>query len=207
MTNLVDLSTATREELSVIWKAIADEIGDDRFFTTKELDSLPALLSPYEQVLAFSSGLHEGNTWLIALTDQRVILLDKGLFFGLKQTSIEIDRINNIESKSGLLFGSISIGSNAKAYEITNVWKKTVIPFSNKTREAMRAKTDRVQMRSPGSDEVLSKRSGGQDSNPHAPPAAPAPPTYTPPAPQPAPQASDSPARQRMRAAGMTVPN
>lgn len=144
-----DFTTANRDELSAAWKAIADEIGDDRFFTTKELDYLPEVLAPYEQVMAFSSGLHEGNTWLICLTDQRIILLDKGLIFGLEQSSIELDRINSVESKVGFLFGEISIGSNAKTYKITNVWKKTVNPFTMKIREAMKAMENRIELYTP----------------------------------------------------------
>lgn len=159
MKDLFDFTQASRDDLAPIWTAIADEIGDDRFFTSRELDSLPAVLAPREQVLAFSSGLHEGNTWLIVLTDQRVLLLDKGMFFGLKQASIELDRVNSIESSTGIMFGKIMIGSNARGYEITNVWKKTVTPFTNRLREAIQAKRDRRQLRSPGTDGTSSQDS------------------------------------------------
>lgn len=151
---LLDFTTADRTQLDRVWRAIAEEMGDDRFFTTKELDYLPRILSSEEQVLAFSSGLHKGNTWLIVLTNERVIFLDKGMIYGLRQSSIEIERINNFESKKGLMFGTISIGSNAEIYEISNVWKKTVDPFTKKLREAMKAKQNREMMRSPGTDNI-----------------------------------------------------
>lgn len=184
MSALFDFTSATREQLAPIWRAIAEEIGDDRFFTTRELDCLPGVLAPREQVLAFSSGLHEGNTWLIVLTDQRILLLDKGMLFGLKQASIELDRINAIESSTGIMFGKIRIGSNAKAYEISNVWKRTVTPFTNKVREAMAAKRDRRTMRAPGTE--------------HQPPSP------NPPA-EPAPGSSraDEASRERLRRAGL----
>lgn len=146
---LFDFTTANENELDAAWKAIAEEIGDDQFFTSRELASLPKLLAPYEQVLAFSSGIHESNTWLIVLTDQRIILLDKGIIYGLRQSTIELNRVNSIESKVGIMFGEISIGSNAKNYRITNVWKKTVNPFTAKVRQAQAAYDRGVQMHTP----------------------------------------------------------
>lgn len=149
-----DFTTATRQELSQVWKAIAAEMGDDRFFTTKELDHLPKVLDPEEQVLAFSSGLHKGNTWLIVLTGERILFLDKGMIYGLRTSSIELERVNNFDYEKGLLFGSISIGSNAEIYEITNVWKKTVEPFTRKLREAIKAKQQGLRLLSPGTAET-----------------------------------------------------
>lgn len=145
-----DFTTASRSELSLVWKAIADEMGDDRFFTTKELDHLPRVLDSQEQVLAFSSGLHNGNTWLIVLTDQRILFIDKGMIFGVKTSSIELDRVNNFDYEKGIFFGSISIGSNAETYEITNVWKKTVEPFTKKLRQAVKARQEGIELHSPG---------------------------------------------------------
>ena len=165
----LDFRIATREQLQCVWRAISAETGDDRFFTTKELDVLPRELAEYEQVLCFSSGFVDSNTWLIVLTDQRILLLDKGMFFGLKQVSIELSRINSFESKTGLLFGTIEIGSNARNYSITNVWKKTVNPFTMKMREAQRACYDHRRLDAPGSAEALALASGP------ATPASPAP--------------------------------
>lgn len=145
-----DFTTASRSELSLVWNAIAQEMGDDRFFTTKELDHLPKVLDVEEQVLAFSSGFHKGSTWLIVLTDQRILFIDKGMIFGVKTSSIELERINNFDYKKGVFFGSISIGSNAEVYEISNVWKKTIEPFIRKLRQAIKAKQDGVEMFAPG---------------------------------------------------------
>ena len=61
-------------------------MGDDQFFTKKELKHLPEILREGEQLLAFTSGIMDGNTWLISLTDRRIIFLDKGMIWGLKQT-------------------------------------------------------------------------------------------------------------------------
>ena len=163
----LDFSTATRTQLECIWKAISEETGDDRFFTTKELDALPKELSPEEQVLAFASGQLDGNSWLIVLTDERILFLDKGILFGLKTVSIEINRISNIESERGLIFGKIVVGANGRLYPIEYVWKRTVDPFVNKARHAMRAWATGERLISPGTAEALAL---GQ-SNPGTDPA------------------------------------
>jgi len=148
--SMIDFTTAPREEIRKVYDAIAAELGDDRFFTTKELDVLPKILSPREQVLSFSSGLMEGGTWLIVLTDARVLFLDKGMIFGLKQTSIELTNIVSIQGETGLMFGTIKMGAANGTYEIRNVWKRTVNPFVNSVRAAMAARQRGEQLLSPG---------------------------------------------------------
>ena len=90
-----------------------------------------------EQVLAFSSGLMDGNTWLIALTDRRVLLLDKGLVYGLRQTTIPIDKISAVSGETGIMFGKITINAGHGEKKITQVLKHTVLPFTNKLHEVI----------------------------------------------------------------------
>lgn len=125
------------EELKAKFDAIAREMGDDRFFTKKELEHLPEILETGEEVLAFASGLLDGNTWLIALTDRRVLFLDKGMLYGLKQISIDLDRVNSVQGSTGLLLGKIIITDGAQSYKIESVPKKTVGPFTNKVRDTI----------------------------------------------------------------------
>ncbi|TCW83476.1 hypothetical protein C5O80_16180 [Burkholderia sp. SRS-46] len=83
----------------------------------------------------------DGNTWLIVLTDHRVLLLDKGMIYGLKQISINLDKINSVSGTTGIMFGEIRIEDGASERIIKNVWKKTVVPFTNKVSDAIRAYT------------------------------------------------------------------
>lgn len=149
---MIDFTTAPDEEVKRAYDAIARELGDDRFFTTKELDVLPKILAPFEQVLSFSSGLMDGNTWLIVLTDQRVLFLDKGMLFGLKQTSIELENIVSIDGETGLVFGTLRMSTAAGPHEIRNVWKRTVNAFVNKVRAAASARKRGERMISPGTE-------------------------------------------------------
>ncbi len=132
--------TATKEQLKDQYDKIAKEIGDDQFFTKKELAYLPEILMEGEQILAFTSGLMDSNTWLITLTDRRIIFLDKGMLYGLKQAIVDLDKVNSVSGQTGLLFGKIIITDGATHRTIQNVWKKTVKTFTNKVQEALEAR-------------------------------------------------------------------
>lgn len=150
---MFDFTTASQDSIRKVYNRIAKQIGDDRFFTTKELAVLPKILVQYEQVLSFSSGIMDGNTWLIVLTDQRVLFLDKGLFFGVNQTSIELENIVSINGETGIFFGDIRISTAAKNHEIRNVSKRTVNPFINSVRGAITARKKGEQLYSPAEDD------------------------------------------------------
>lgn len=132
-----DFKNATQAERNEEYKRIAKEVGDDQFFTKKELTFLPKILASGEQIIAFTSGFMDGNTWLITLTDRRIIFLDKGMIYGLKQISINLDKINSISGHTGMFFGKIIIGDGSSQYQITYVWKKTVTKFTNLARDAI----------------------------------------------------------------------
>lgn len=134
-----DFKNASKEELKVKYAEIAKKLNDNQFFTKKELNYLPEILTQGEQVLAFSSGLMEGNTWLITLTDKRIIFLDKGILYGLEQVIVNLDRINAVSGKTGLFFGDIFIEDGTSQRKIENVTKSTVKIFTNMAMEAMEA--------------------------------------------------------------------
>lgn len=153
-----DYKNASPEALKAEYNRIAQEVGDDQFFTKKELNHLPQVLADGEQVLAFTSGIMDANTWLITLTDRRVIFLDKGMIYGLKQASIELDKINAVSGKTGLFFGEIHIQDGGSERQIKNVWKKTVVNFTNKVRDAMHARKQPHPTAAPvAADDMISK--------------------------------------------------
>lgn len=137
-----DFKNASKIELKHEYNRIAKEMGDNQFFTKKELNYLPEALRDGEQVLAFTSGLMDANTWLITLTDRRVIFLDKGMIYGLKQTAIDLDKIKAVSGSTGIFFGKISIEDGASERIIENVLKKTVKNFTNKVQDAIESKNN-----------------------------------------------------------------
>ena len=134
-----DFKNASKEEFHKKCSEIGKGLGDDQFFVKKEFNYLQEILQDNEQILAFSSGFMDGNTWLISLTDRRIIFLDKGLIYGLKQDIIPLNRVNAISGKTGMMFGNIQVTDGARTRIIKNVWKKTVITFTNKVQETLDA--------------------------------------------------------------------
>jgi hypothetical protein len=119
--------------------AIIAENGDDRFFTNKEIKALPEVLSPDETLLSFCSGMYEGNTWLLSLTDRRIVFLDKGMLWGMKQTSVDLTKINSITLDKGLFFAKIRINDGGTGYLIDMVAKGISSIFVSKVEQALAA--------------------------------------------------------------------
>lgn len=140
---MFDFKGASKDELKREFKEIAKRSGDDGFGTKRELKHLPQMLMDGEQVLAFSSGMMDGNTWLIALTDQRVLFLDKGMLYGLKETTIPLDRIHGVSGETGMLFGKIVINDGFAARQIKQVPKGSVRLFINRLQQELEARHSR----------------------------------------------------------------
>lgn len=103
----------------------------DNWGTRKEIAELPAVLGKDEHIKAMTSGLTDGNTWLIVCTNKRILMLDKGMIYGLKLIDIPLDRINSISHSKGLILGKISITDGATTRTIQNVSNITVSFFAD----------------------------------------------------------------------------
>ncbi|GAF63848.1 hypothetical protein BTS2_0740 [Bacillus sp. TS-2] len=114
------------------------EVGvNDTFGTKKEIKELPNILHDGEIIQYATSGLMENNTWLVVCTNTRIIFLDKGMIYGLKQKEIALNKINSIAQKRGLLLGEIHIWDGADKFQIKNCLKETVQPFVDATNHAI----------------------------------------------------------------------
>ncbi|WP_370558909.1 PH domain-containing protein [Edwardsiella tarda] len=128
---MLNYKTATKEQLKEEFIRLSNIVNDSPFGTKKEFFHLPEILNSGETPLAVASGIMENNTWLITLTNQRVIFLDKGMVFGLKQVDVRLQDIVSVGGKTGLMFGEIQISTTGQNYFIKNVLKKVIIPFTN----------------------------------------------------------------------------
>jgi hypothetical protein len=103
------------------------ELGQfDKFFTKKEINYLPEVIVPGEIIRGLTSGSHDGTTWLIAITTKRLLFLDKGMIYGLKQMEMPLDKISSISYKTGLLFGEIQISTSGGTKKVELIDKKDV---------------------------------------------------------------------------------
>lgn len=112
-------------------KKIVDEqierLGDfDKWFTKKERNYLHEVINPGETIHAMTSGLLAGNTWLVTITNKRVLFLDKGLIYGLKQMEMPISQISAVSHKTGIMFGKLEISTAGGTKEIGQIEKKDV---------------------------------------------------------------------------------
>lgn len=124
----------------------------DLFGTKKEVNCLPEVMKETEHILYLTSGLMDGTTWLIVCTEERIILLDKGMFFGMKQSEMALDKINSISYNKGLMLGSIEIWHGGAKMIIENCTKESVKPFVdavNKARENLNQKPVSVPVQDP----------------------------------------------------------
>lgn len=133
----MDVTTASPADLKRLYDHIAVEMSDDRFFTTKELALLPKIMAADEWLYGFSSGYMNNSTWLIVLTSKRVIFLNKNLLWGHEETSVGLGKINSVQKKAGIVFGNIMLHDGSREYAIRNVWKKSIIPFTNRLDKAI----------------------------------------------------------------------
>lgn len=135
-----------------VYRRLAFEIGDDGFMTRGELDHLPAVMMPDELLLWFASGALQstgkeqrlGGFTLIALTDRRILLLDKKLLAGIQTIAIDLDRVNSITGDTGLLFGNVKIQDGGDERKIGLIKNDTVQPFVDRVQEAIQQRKQRL---------------------------------------------------------------
>lgn len=107
------------------------------FYTRKEIRYLPQILGEGEDILALTSGFMNGKTWLAVCTNRRVLFLNRGMFFGLQQVQMNLDRIQSINSSHTIFFGGIRLWDGASSIAITMVLKSSIAPFVRITQQAM----------------------------------------------------------------------
>lgn len=107
------------------------------FYTGKEIRYLPKILGEGEDILAITSGYLDARTWLAVCTNRRVLLIHRGMFFGLRQIQMNLDRIQSIDSSFTIFFGSMRFWDGASSIGINLVLKSSIAPFVKTTQEAM----------------------------------------------------------------------
>ncbi len=107
------------------------------FWTKKEIRALPEILEHDEKIKAITSGFMNNATWLAVCTDRRIIFLNRGMFYGLRQVQMPLDRIQSIDHEFTIFFGSISVWDGASAFTINMVLKSSILPFVKATQEQM----------------------------------------------------------------------
>lgn len=78
----------------------------------REWDYVTELLADQEKIIAVSKGIVETNSYLIVVTTQRLILLERRFLLGVREREIFRDAIQSVSHQVGVLFGSVTIKIN-----------------------------------------------------------------------------------------------
>lgn len=127
----------------------------DKFFTKKEINYLPEVIVPGETIKGLTSGFHDGNTWLITITNRRLLFLDKGMIYGLKQMEMPLDQISTISHKTGLMFGELQISTSGGTKKVEQIDKKDVAKIAQMISDLVKTSREKpVATNSDGGDVV-----------------------------------------------------
>ena len=107
-------------------------LGDfHQWGTKKEVRHLPAVLNTGETIRAVTSGVYQGNTWVVTVTDQRILFLDKGMFYGVTQVELPLRQIDTISYKTGLLYGELRLATGSGKSIVKKIRKGEVAKISS----------------------------------------------------------------------------
>ncbi len=115
------------------------------FWTEKEIRKLPKILDADERVIAVTSGYMGKATWLLVLTQRRLIFMNCGMFFGLRLIQVPLDRVQALDSAFVIVFGSISVWDGASSYRIGMILKSSILPFVQAAEAAIQAYKKPIQ--------------------------------------------------------------
>ena len=111
----------------------------------KELNHLHEVLNEGENILGHTRGFFDGNTWLICVTDRRLMFLDKGMLSGMKQTDMPLSTISAVNYETKFAGGNITVNAGGKEHHIGKMKKGDVKDIANLISEAVeRSKTGRA---------------------------------------------------------------
>ena len=153
------------EEFGARYEELAAECGDHKVLSAGERNHLPNVMMDDELLIWMSSGTlastgkeqRKGGSCLIALTDRRILILDKRLFGGTQTIAIDLDKVNSITGDTGWFFGSFKIQDSGDERKVETVAKKTVHTFVQHVQRAIEAR--KLEARTPLADEW--EESGG----------------------------------------------
>jgi hypothetical protein len=153
------------------WKGIFEfnNSSIDNFGTKKELGVLHTYLTEGEIVFALASGILSQtetsnsmdfgtNTWLIVLTDKRVLLLDHAMLSSSVDTqSVRHDKIQAISASQGWMFGKLTIDIGNRSILVDNSNKKDVKVFAELANDWFEFRADQSVPNQPSTSDPISE--------------------------------------------------
>jgi hypothetical protein len=101
------------------------------FFNRSELRHLPKVIREGETLRAIARGKFEGAHWLVVATDQRLLLIDKGVLFGEKLLEFPLTEIQTIQQTTGFFKGELIIETANGTRRVENLKKKGAMKIAD----------------------------------------------------------------------------
>ncbi len=98
----------SKEEIDTQLKKL-DNLEYDYSMVKKELAYLPEVIEKGEIIHAITSGSWKARSSLIVATQRRILLICKGVLFGLEQAEIPLKEISAISHKIGIMYLNLAI--------------------------------------------------------------------------------------------------
>ena len=141
----------------------------DNFSTTKELSVLKSYLAEDEVVFALASGILSQteisnavdfglNTWLVALTDKRVLFLDHAMLSTSVDTqSIRHDKIQAVSASQGWMFGKLTIDIGNRSIVVDNCNKIDVKIFAKLANNWLESREEKDSSAKPSQSDPIAE--------------------------------------------------
>lgn len=125
------------EKMADIIQQLKESGFSDAYMTGREILKLPELIQPDETIKFATSGFYDTNTSsvLIVVTNKRILLENKKIFFGSQNTEIPLEMVNDISYNSGLVMAKVSITSGTKEHKVSQITKKVVAQLVDTIRQ------------------------------------------------------------------------
>lgn len=114
------------------------------FFGRKEINELPNILSPDEQINNIIQGMYNGGQGILVSTNRRLIFIDKGLLYGVKVEDFPLDKITSLQYETGLIFGKVKIHTSGNIAVIDQVEKSASRKFAEFVRDKLSQPKEQV---------------------------------------------------------------
>lgn len=147
MLNIKERGVLTVRNLDQILEEIKSMPGRSAWSDRRGLKELANALNSDEHVKALCTGVQNGRTTQVACTEKRVIFLEKGLVYSVKQIDMPIEKINSVGHQRGLVFGEIVIWDGASYTNIKNVEKKAAEFFVKTVQQQIEARKETIDNR------------------------------------------------------------
>ena len=120
-------------------KEILHQTGGHLTLSSRALSDVEDAIYPGEQIFAIGEGVLNLDMWLILVTDRRILLLCRGLLFGFKTKTIELEKISAVTSEPGRMMTTLIVKEGRFNHEISNIHKDAAITIEKKIKAGLKA--------------------------------------------------------------------